>query len=49
MSQIGEWPGGLRRCCRIGKFPVESLLGARPGLETQPRYKAPGDPLVEIS
>ena len=32
---------------RIGRFPVQTLLGARPGLGTQPRYEAPGDLRVE--
>ena len=35
----GEWPSGLRRCKRIGKFLVQTL--AQPGLETQSRYKGP--------
>ena len=29
-------------------FPVETLLATWPGLETQPRYDAPGDLRVEI-
>ena len=28
---------------RIGRFPVQTPLVARPGLGTQPRYVAPGD------
>ena len=28
---------------RIGRFPVQILLGARPGLGIQPRYEVPGD------
>ena len=32
---------------RIGRFPVQTRLDARLGLGTQPRYVAPGDPLVE--
>ena len=32
---------------RIGRFPVQTPLGARPGFGTQPRYEAPGDPRVE--
>ena len=26
----------------MGTFPVQNLLGARPGLETQPQYEATG-------
>ena len=33
---------------RIGRFPVQTLLGAWPGLDIQPRYEAPGDLPVEI-
>ena len=33
---------------RIGRFPVQTLLGAWLGLGTQPRYEAPSDLLVEI-
>ena len=33
---------------RIGRFPIQTLLGARIGLGTQPRYKAPGDLRVDI-
>ena len=32
---------------RIGRLPVQTPLGARPGLGTQPRYEAPRDPRVE--
>ena len=32
---------------RIGRFPVQTPLGARPGLGAQPRYEAPGDLRVE--
>ena len=32
---------------RIGRFPGRTPLGARPGLGTQPRCKAPSDPRVE--
>ena len=32
---------------RMGKFPVRTLLGARLGLGTQPRYEAPGYLRVE--
>ena len=33
---------------RIGRFPVHTPLGARPGLWTQRRFEAPGNPWVEI-
>ena len=33
---------GSRRCNRIGRFPVQTPIGARPGLGTQPCYGAPG-------
>ena len=33
---------------RIGSFPVQTPLGARLGLGTQPPYEAPGDFQVEI-
>ena len=33
---------------RIGRFPVQTPLGAQPGLGTQPHYKAARDLLVEI-
>ena len=33
---------------RIGRFPVQTPLGARPGLGTQPRYEAPGDLRVKL-
>ena len=42
-----EWPRGLRRCERIGWFPVRNLLDTRPGLGTQSRFEAPGDLRVE--
>ena len=32
---------------RIGRFPIRTLLGARPGLGTQARYEVPGDLRVE--
>ena len=32
----------------IGKFPVETPIGARPNLGTQPRYQTLGDLWVEI-
>ena len=32
---------------RIGRFLVQTPLGARPGIGTQPRYEAPGDLQVE--
>ena len=33
---------------RIGRLPVQTPLGARPGLGTQPRHKAPGDLQVKM-
>ena len=33
---------------RIGRFPVQTPLGAWPGLETQPRYEARGDLQLKI-
>ena len=38
---------GLGIVIRIGRFPVQTPLGTRPGLGTQPRYEAPGDLRVE--
>ena len=32
---------------RTGRFPVQTPVGAWPGLGTQPHYEAPGDPWVE--
>ena len=32
---------------RIGRFLVQTLIGTRPGLGTQPRYEASGDLWVE--
>ena len=32
----------------IGRSPVQTPLGARPGLATQPHYEVPGDLRVEI-
>ena len=33
---------------RIGRFLVQTPLGAQPGLETQPHYKAAGDLQVNL-
>ena len=33
---------------RIGRFPVQTPLGARPGLGTQLRYEDPGDLWIKI-
>ena len=33
---------------RVGRFPVQSPIGALPGLETQSRYQAPDEFRVEI-
>ena len=38
---------GLRCCSKNQKVPVQTPLGARPGLGTQPHYEAPDDPRVE--
>ena len=32
---------------RTGRFPVQTPVGAWPGLGTQPHYEAHGDPRVE--
>ena len=32
----------------IGRFPIQTPLGARPGLGSQPRYEAPGNLRVKI-
>ena len=37
------YAGFLPNVLRTGKQLVQSQLGARLALETQPRYKAPGD------
>ena len=39
----GDWPSGLRCCDQNWRVAVQTLLGARPGLGTQPCYEAPGD------
>lgn len=41
-SLVGK---GIRM--RIGRLPVQTPLGTRPGFGTQPSYKAPGDFQVE--
>ena len=33
---------------RIGRFPVQIPLDARPGLGTQPRFEAPSDLWVKV-
>ena len=45
MRELIWWIGRFR----IGRFPVETLLGTRSELGTQPLYEAPGDLRVEIS
>ena len=40
---------GLDITIRIRRFPFQTLLGARSGLETQPCCKAHVDPQVEIT
>ena len=32
---------------RVGRYPVRTPVGARPGLGTQPRYETLGDPRVD--
>ena len=44
----GEWPSGLRLCYQNRKVPVQTPLGARPGLGTQPHHETPGDLRVEF-
>ena len=39
----GEWPSGLRHWKWIGRFLVQTPLGALPGLGNQPCYEAPSD------
>ena len=34
---------------RIGRFPVQTPSGARPGSGTQPHYEASGDPWLEYA
>ena len=46
-EEWGEWPSGLRRCERFGRFLVQTPLDTRPGLWTTPIYECPGDLLVE--
>ena len=49
-SQInfrGEQSGGLRCCDRIGRFPLQTPFGARPGLVMESRCEAPGDIRIE--
>ena len=43
-----EWRSGLRYCNKYWKVTGSILLGARPGLGTQPLYEAPSDLWVEI-
>ena len=33
----------------IGRFPVQTLLGAGPGFGTQPSYEAPDDLQVQLN
>ena len=42
-----EWPTGLSHCGWIGRFLVQTTLGAQPGLGIQPHYEASGDLQVE--
>ena len=39
----GEWLKGSRQSKEIRRFLDQIQLGVRPGLEIQPRYKAPRD------
>ena len=38
----------LMRCIRIGKIPVQTLVGTRPSLRKQPRYETLGELRVDI-
>ena len=40
---LGEQPSGFWNCDRIGRFRIQKILAAQPGLGTKPRYEAPGD------
>ena len=46
-TRRGEWSSGLSVVIRIGRFLVQTPLGTRPGLGTQPRYKIPCDIRIE--
>ena len=43
-SSTQEWPSGLSHCDWIGKFQIQTPLGAQSGLWIQPGYNAPGEP-----
>ena len=43
-SSTKEWSSGLSHCNWIGRFQVQTLLGAWSGFWIQPGYNAPGDP-----
>ena len=45
----GEWLSDLGVIIRIGRFSVQSPIGARPGLGTQSRYEVPGNLRIEIT
>ena len=45
----GEWPSGLGHYNENRKVPVQTLLGARPGLKTKPHYEAPADFRIETA
>ena len=44
----GDWSRCLRVTIRVRKFPVQTPLGTRPILRTQPHAEVPGDLRVEI-
>ena len=44
----GKWSSGLSVAIKIGRLPVQTPPGARPGLGNQPRYEAPSDLWLEI-
>ena len=43
-GEFGEsGPVGYCIAIRVGRFPVQTPLGTRPGLEAQSHYEVPGD------
>ena len=45
---LGEWSSGLRCCNRIRRFPVQTPLGTRLSLGTQPSNEASGGLCIKI-